>query len=168
MLSAALQRTATCGLKMNRNSCRVGLKSNKIPAPYFRQQHFQSRFFAGSIPPPDPSSKKYPVVPAGVGTVAPMEVYNPHANCYTALDPLNPGQACSDMGGGNEGIPREYIAAFIQQQTKREPEFLGVSTYSGLIWAVLAGWYFIYGYFNITSNYHDTFWPRVFLFGLFD
>jgi len=97
-----------------------------------------------------------------------MEAYDPHPRCYTSLDPASPGQACSDQGGGNEGIPREYIAIFTQQQTKREPEVLGVSTYSGLIWALLAGWYFIYGWFQITSSYHDTFWQRIFLFGAFD
>ncbi|CAD7947058.1 unnamed protein product [Amoebophrya sp. A25] len=124
---------------------------------------------ASSVTPTDPLAPPARVVypQIGPGDALPMDTYQPHP-FYTSLDPRNPGQACSDLGGGNEGIPKEYIAVFIQQQTKREPEFFGVSTYSGLIWGVVCGWGLFYGWWKVTCDYHDTFFPRIFLFGVFD
>ena len=50
-----------------------------------------------------PKRVKYPEMGPGDTPEFPPE-YEAHPSCYTSLDPYNPGQACSDMGGGNEGM----------------------------------------------------------------
>lgn len=68
----------------------------------------------------------------GMGLPAPRPHGKPE---FVVIDP-HPTAACSVQGGGNEGIPPEYVEAFIKQQTRRDPE-LGFSTYGG-VFPVLA------------------------------
>ncbi len=54
------------------------------------------------------------------------------------LDPWNPKAACSDQGGGNEGIPPEYVDIMRTQQ-QITPLELGWVSYTGTIFPLLAG-----------------------------
>lgn len=68
------------------------------------------------------------MLPTGTGLPAPRPHGKPE---FVVIDP-HPTEACSVQGGGNEGIPPEYVETFIKQQTRRDPQ-LGFSTYGGAI-----------------------------------
>jgi len=72
------------------------------------------------------------------------------------LDPYNPAAACSVQGGGNEGVPPEYVDIFRTQQ-QITPLELGWVSYNGLI---APGLYFLASMIIINSlTDNASFWP---------